>query len=122
MKRFLFALPLLAISACTTTHNSPEPLTPAIPTWAETAMNAKKPEFNRCYLAFAKDGKPAGTIETKFTVVGTSHVRELGMQSTTLQNSQIETCVLKVIKTMTFTPPNEEPVEIVYPLTFPAKS
>jgi outer membrane biosynthesis protein TonB len=85
------------------------------------AILAHKDEFRLCYEKEINAETPniGGTVSTTFVIGSTGRVTQAGINSTTLKNSNVERCVLNVIKRIDFPiPRGAGVVQVAYPFKF----
>jgi hypothetical protein len=83
-------------------------------------MRATQPRVSACYEdGLKRDPTLAGLVEVKFTIGPTGSVPVAATTpKTTLADSNVQSCILRIIKGLNFPPPPEGMVNIVYPLKF----
>lgn len=85
------------------------------------AIMAHRDEFRRCYEKEINADHPAkaGRVGTTFTIGSTGRVNQAGIASTTLNMSETESCILRVIKGIEFPIPRGAGiVQVSYPFKF----
>lgn len=87
----------------------------------QQVMASQTRRFQICYLSeFKKDPNLKGVIKVLFIISGsTGKLLSAKIKETTLQNQNVETCIVKTMKTLRFPSPNsDESISIVYPFNF----
>lgn len=87
----------------------------------EAALLAHKDEFRLCYEREINAENPslAGRVGTSFVIGSSGHVDQAGVESTTLNNSNAERCILQVLKRIEFPiPRGAGMVQVSYPFKF----
>jgi hypothetical protein len=90
----------------------------------EAAILAHRDEFRLCYEREINAETPniSGTIISDFTIGSSGNVNQAGVGSSTLHNTNIEGCVIRVLKRIHFPLPNGAgTVEVKYPFKFSAR-
>jgi hypothetical protein len=89
----------------------------------EAALLAQRDRFRLCYEKEVNgtNSKLAGRIGTNFVIGSSGRVTHAGVQSTTMHNQNVESCVIGVIKSITFPiPRGAGVVQVTYPFKFSA--
>ncbi|MCK5688982.1 AgmX/PglI C-terminal domain-containing protein [Myxococcota bacterium] len=83
-------------------------------------LNRIKSQVRYCYeKELPRDPNLAGKIVTQFVVAGTGLVRSVSIEKTTMNDSAVEQCIVRVLKRLIFPPcPSGGVVEINYPWIF----
>ena len=87
----------------------------------EAALLAHKDEFRLCYEKEINAENPnlAGRVGTSFVIGSTGRVDQAGIESSTLNNSNAERCIVQVIKRIEFPiPRGAGMVQVNYPFKF----
>lgn len=85
------------------------------------AMRAHEDEFRYCYEKEinAEHPKIAGRVGTSFVINPSGHVTQAGIASSSLNNSNVEGCILSVIRRIQFPlPKGAGVVQVTYPFKF----
>jgi outer membrane biosynthesis protein TonB len=84
------------------------------------AIEAHKDAFRYCYEKEVNAGLPklAGSIKTTFVIGSSGRVTEAGITNTTMNNPNVERCVLGVLKRIDFPVPQGGVVQVGYPFKF----
>jgi hypothetical protein len=93
---------------------------PAYPASAlyDTFSNAKQ-KLIACYLPGKKnDPKLRGKVIVKFTINSDGHAKPVTNEGSTLQDDAVIACVIRTLKTLSFTKPVEGSVTVTYPFIF----
>jgi len=117
MKKIVAPLGLIFLAACSTTpagtegHIDPDKL--------EKVMKAHAGDFTACYEK--APGHQPGLAETRFRVNSSGKVIVATIQMSTLQNPEIESCLLEQIRALSFaSPTGGDEAQVQYPFKFPA--
>ena len=87
----------------------------------DRAIQAHRDAFKLCYEKEINAGHPdlAGRVTTSFVIGSNGRVTEAGVASSSLKNSNAESCILNVIKRIAFPlPQGSGIVEVTYPFKF----
>jgi hypothetical protein len=84
------------------------------------AIEAHKDAFRYCYEKEVNAGAPklAGTITTTSVIGSSGRITEAGLKSTTMNNANVERCVLGVLKRIDFPIPQGGTVQFTFPFKF----
>lgn len=85
------------------------------------ALNAHRDEFRYCYEKElnAEAPKISGRVSTSFVIGSSGRVTQAGVESTSLNNANVERCVINVIKRIDFpSPRGGGVVQVSYPFKF----
>lgn len=84
------------------------------------AIEAHKDAFRYCYEKEVNAGAPklAGTITTTSVIGSSGRITEAGLKSTTMNNANVERCVLGVLKRIDFPVPQGGTVQFTFPFKF----
>ena len=87
----------------------------------QVVVDAAKPAFDACFAAaHAKDPKLAGKVSVRFAIGAEGRVGTVRTKSTSLWNTELETCLNTKISTLTFPKPSGGSTAIVtWPFSFP---
>jgi len=77
-------------------------------------------DLTRCYqMGLADDRALSGQVNIRFSIAPTGGVRAALLTNSTLENDDVETCILKEIELWVFpTPEDGDAVEVEYPFDF----
>ena len=83
-------------------------------------IRQRNKNFRYCYeKELIRDPKISGKVMVKFTIAKTGGVSKASVQSTTLKNKPLESCLIKTIKAMKFPKPSGGGIVIIsYPFIF----
>jgi TonB family protein len=90
----------------------------------DPAIVAKKirdrmPDVRRCYeAALVRAPKLSGRVELKFTIDADGRVSRPSLAISTLNDAQVENCLIELSRSWTFPPPEGGPVEVSFPFEF----
>lgn len=84
------------------------------------AIEAHKDAFRYCYEKEVNAGLPnlAGSIKTTFVIGSAGRVTEAGISNSTMNNPNVERCVVTVLKRIDFPIPQGGVVQVGYPFKF----
>lgn len=85
------------------------------------AIEAHRDEFRNCYEKEINADNPniAGSLKSSFVIGSSGRVTQAGVESTTLNNANVEGCVLRVLKRIDFPRPvGGGVVQVSYPFKF----
>jgi TonB family protein len=126
MSLLLAAVAALSLTATPAKSNALNALLkgPLNPETIKDVIHEHHAELRTCALKRAPAAQAtAGKIIVGFTILPTGKVAEVATQSSTLQEPELEACLLGLVRTWTFPKPKKGPVGINFPFRFgpPAK-
>ena len=129
----IFLILLLVLAACATTEsdvnsnsiNSAQQDFEKERFKADEVNNAilsRRKEFLDCFNKFKLiNQNKKSKMKIRFVIQLDGLAHHLEVFSTTINNSNIENCILRVVSTIQFPKPLQKPVSIVYPFGFDSK-
>jgi len=81
-------------------------------------IDAKKADVKKCYeAALTRNSALAGRITVSITIGADGKVTSVRVAATNLNNTEMERCLLEILKGLVFKAPGKE-VKVSYPFTF----